>query len=112
MARTFRKEIRQPDALQTYGRKALLWFVENQKVFYAGLAGVAQAATAYCLGRGYQRAVNVAATDPPLAGNTNWAYRQGVENPDPLGQGSYNYHAARVNTWSATCEKKVRVRRR
>ncbi len=40
MARTFRKEIRQPDALQTYGRKALVWFIENQKIFYAGLAAV------------------------------------------------------------------------
>ena len=47
MARTFRKEIRQPDALQTYGRKALLWFVENQKVFYAGLAGVALLAAVF-----------------------------------------------------------------
>lgn len=38
MARTFRKEIRQPDALQTQGRKAVLWFVENQKYFYLGLS--------------------------------------------------------------------------
>ena len=47
MARTFRKEIRQPDALQTYGRKALFWFVENQKVFYAGLVGVALLAAVF-----------------------------------------------------------------
>ena len=40
MARTFRKEIRQPDALQTHGRKAVLWFVENQKYFYLGLGVV------------------------------------------------------------------------
>ena len=40
MARTFRKEIRQPDALQTYGRKMVLWFVENQKIFYVGLGAV------------------------------------------------------------------------
>ena len=40
MARTFRKEIRQPDALQTYGRKLVLWFVENQKIFYVGLGAV------------------------------------------------------------------------
>ena len=37
MARTFRKEIRQPDALQTQGRKVVLWFIENQKYFYLGL---------------------------------------------------------------------------
>ena len=47
MTRTFRKEIRQPDALQTYGRKALFWFVENQKVFYADLAGVALLAAVF-----------------------------------------------------------------
>ena len=40
MARTFRKEIRQPDALQTYGRKMVLWFIENQKIFYVGLGAV------------------------------------------------------------------------
>ena len=40
MARTFRKEIRQPDALQTHGRKVVLWFVENQKTFYMGLGAV------------------------------------------------------------------------
>ncbi|MDE0330832.1 MAG: tetratricopeptide repeat protein [Nitrospinae bacterium] len=40
MARTFRKEIQQPDALQTHGRKVVLWFVENQKIFYAGLSVV------------------------------------------------------------------------
>ena len=40
MARTFRKEIRQPDALQTYGRKVVLWFIENQKIFYVGLGAV------------------------------------------------------------------------
>ena len=40
MARTFRKEIRQPDALQTQGRKVVLWFVENQKIFYVGLGAV------------------------------------------------------------------------
>ena len=40
MARTFRKEIRQPDALQTHGRKVVLWFVENQKIFYVGLGAV------------------------------------------------------------------------
>ena len=40
MARTFRKEIRQPDALQTHGRKAVLWFVENQKYLYLGLGVV------------------------------------------------------------------------
>ncbi len=38
MARTFRKEIRQPDALQTYGRRAVVWFVENQKILYGALA--------------------------------------------------------------------------
>ena len=40
MARTFRKEIRQPDALQTYGRKVVFWFVENQKILYVGLGAV------------------------------------------------------------------------
>ena len=40
MARTFRKEIRQPDALQTYGRKVVLWFVTNQKYFYVSLGAV------------------------------------------------------------------------
>ena len=40
MARTFRKEIRQPDALQTHGRKVVLWFVENQKILYVGLGVV------------------------------------------------------------------------
>ncbi len=40
MARTFRKEIRQPDALQIYGRKTLSWFVAHHRVLYAGLAGV------------------------------------------------------------------------
>ena len=40
MARTFRKKIRQPDALQTYGRKMVLWFVENQKIFYVGLGAI------------------------------------------------------------------------
>lgn len=40
MARTFRKEIRQPDALQTYGRKVVLWFITNQKFFYVGLGAV------------------------------------------------------------------------
>ena len=40
MARTFRKEIRQPDALQTHGRKVVLWFVENQKILYVGLGAV------------------------------------------------------------------------
>ncbi len=40
MARTFRKEIRQPDALQTQGRKVVLWFAENQKILYMGLGAV------------------------------------------------------------------------
>ena len=40
MARTFRKEIRQPDALQTQGRKVVLWFIENQKILYMGLGAV------------------------------------------------------------------------
>lgn len=47
MARTFRKEIRQPDRLQTYGRKALLWFLENQKTFYVALACVALLAAGF-----------------------------------------------------------------
>ncbi len=47
MARTFRKDIRQPDRLQTYGRKALLWFLENQKIFYVALACVALLAAAF-----------------------------------------------------------------
>ncbi|MCE2451919.1 MAG: tetratricopeptide repeat protein [Nitrospinae bacterium] len=40
MARTFRKDIRQPDALQTHGRKVVLWFIENQKILYLGLGAV------------------------------------------------------------------------
>ncbi len=40
MARTFRKDIRQPDALQTHGRKVVLWFIENQKILYVGLGVV------------------------------------------------------------------------
>ncbi len=40
MARTFRKDIRQPDALQTHGRKVVLWFIENQKLLYVGLGVV------------------------------------------------------------------------
>lgn len=47
MARTFRKDIRQPDALQTYGRKMVLWFVENQKIFYVGLGAVILVATIF-----------------------------------------------------------------
>ena len=47
MARTFRKEIRQPDALQTHGRKAVLWFVENQKYFYVGLGVVILVAASF-----------------------------------------------------------------
>lgn len=47
MARTFRKEIRRPDALQTYGRRALLWVVENRRVFYIGLACAALAAAIF-----------------------------------------------------------------
>ena len=47
MARTFRKEIRQPDALQTYGRKMVLWFVENQKIFYVGLGAVIMVAAIF-----------------------------------------------------------------
>lgn len=47
MARTFRKEIRRPDALQTYGRRALLWVVENRRVFYVGLACVILAAALF-----------------------------------------------------------------
>ena len=47
MARTFRKEIRQPDALQTHGRKVVLWFVENQKILYVGLGVVVLAAAVF-----------------------------------------------------------------
>ena len=47
MARTFRKEIRQPDALQTHGRKVVLWFVENQKILYAGLGAVVLVAAVF-----------------------------------------------------------------
>ena len=70
------------------------------------------AATAYCQSRGYQRAINVVATDPSISGLARWVYRRGIENPAQPGQGTYAYHAALINSWSATCEKKVRVRRR
>ena len=69
------------------------------------------AATAYCLSEGYQRAVNVAAVEPWPAGAYSWVYRRGRENPNPLGAGSYKWHAAAVIAWSATCEKEVRRRR-
>ena len=81
------------------------------------------AATAYCQSLGYPRAVNVVATDPPPAGgsdggaslagrdNDYWVYLR--ELPTQAAQrGAAKHRAAPVNTWSATCTKKVRVRRR
>ena len=96
-----------PDAARQGWRQSIL---SDHRNF--NWAPVAQAAaTAYCQSLGYPRAVNVAATDPPISGETRWVYRQGAEGTG-ANQGTYRYHAALVNSWSATCQKKVRVRRR
>ena len=64
------------------------------------------AATAYCKGKGYRRATNVAATDPADLG---WAYIDAQPAGRPAG--TTKYRAARTNTWTATCVKTVRRRR-
>ena len=62
-------------------------------------------ATAHCLAEGWERAVNVAAGDPAPTGDHDWVYERQSTTADPS-----RYRAARVNTWTATCEKDVRRR--
>ena len=63
------------------------------------------AATAYCISQEYERAVDVVATDPALSGIHDWVYER-----QAAGSGQGRHRAARVNTWSATCEKDTRRR--
>ncbi len=60
------------------------------------------AAAAYCTNARYQRTVGVSTSDDI------WEYT-GDQNPHPQG---VNVLANKARTWTATCEKKVRVRRR
>ncbi len=77
-----------------YGSPSVNWAAQAQV-----------AATDYCVAQGWQRAVEVAAGDPPLSGNHDWVYER-----QTYGAASTRYRAAQVNTWTATCEKDVRRR--
>ena len=59
------------------------------------------AATTYCTGEGYKRAVDVA------TGADIWEYSANQNN----NQNTYQYRARKARTWTATCEKEVRRRR-
>ncbi len=73
-------------------------------------SAAATAARAHCREIGYQRAVNVVPTTPGAISVTapvGWGYS---DNQDT--GGSHQYRAKRTSTWTATCQKKIRVRRR
>ena len=67
----------------------------------AWLALAQTAATTYCTGEGYKRAVAVA------TGADIWEYGANENNY----QNTYQYRARKARTWTATCEKEVRRRR-
>ena len=75
------------------------------------------AATEYCKSRGYPRAVNVAATTPHPTPDVNtipagWIYNLDNVQNHPTQPGSIKLQAGYTNTYTATCEKKVRGSRR
>ncbi len=81
-------------ARSVYGNPSVNWAARAQ-----------EAATAHCLAQGWERAVAVAAGDPAPTGAHDWVYERQSPTADPS-----RYRAARVNTWTATCEKDVRRR--
>ena len=71
------------------------------------------AATAYCASQGYPRAANVAATTPyPTSADREWIYNWDTVLRHSSQQHHVKLQAAFTNTYTAVCQKKVRVRRR